>query len=359
MQELRRKVMGMKDNLGDEGMRSVINAAADFVAQSMAIQQHVRDEEVDKMVIALDAERAEELASSQRNQAEQEARRVALDAMIASSVENANQDRKEVQNEPELKRKAEAESLASSQEQAPKRAREDVTSAMLNVSLASSQGQHPQPQHEEDSQMSAAQVDNSQMSAAQVNKSDETKVDLSASSDSEDEGGAGRASGAATESESDTPASSRREEGENATIASGVAASRLEEEVKHDLESLRCAVPPTNLLVSIQEHKWVLSTIDETEHEVMLVMAERTLLLYLRTTQPENLYEPLTKDEVAKLLKALEVQYFAQVSPERKQVCSRICMHPCSSLFVSLLDGVKVVQFFNECSSIVAGHHGE
>ena len=349
MQELRRKVMAMKDNLGDEGMRSVINAAADFVAQSMAIQQHVRDEEVDKMVIALNAERAEELASSQRNQAEQEARRVALDAMIASSVENANQDRKEAQNEPELKRKAEAESLASSQEQAPKRAREDVTSAMLNVSLASSQGQHPQPQHEEDSQMSAAQV----------NKSDETKVDLSASSDSEDEGGAGRASGAATESESDTPASSRREEGENATIASGVAASRLEEEVKHDLESLRCAVPPTNLLVSIQEHKWVLSTIDETEHEVMLVMAERTLLQHRRGAQPENMYEPLTKDEVAKLLKALEVQYFAQVSPERKQVCSRICMHPCSSLFVSLLDGVKVVQFFNECSSIVAGHHGE
>ena len=257
-----------------------------------------------------------------------------------------HQDREEVENEPELKRKAEAESLASSQEQSPKRAREDVTSAMQNVSLASSQGQHPQPQHEEDSQMSAALV----------GESKEPHVDLSASS--EDEGGAGRASGAATESESDTPASSRREEGENATIASGVAASRLEEEVKHDLESLRCAVPPANLLVDIQDHKWVLSTVDETEHEVMLVMAERTLLLYLRTTQPENLYEPLTKEEVAKLLKALEVQYFAQVSPERKQVCSRICMHPCSSLFVSLLDGVKVVQFFNECSSIVAGHHG-
>ena len=314
VQELRRKVMAMKDNLGDEGMRSVINAAADYVAQSMAIRQQVRDEEVEKMVNALEEERAEELASSQRTQSEQEARRAALDAMIAESVENANQDREKVENEPELKRKAEAESLASSQEQAPKRAREDVTNAMQNVSLASSQGQHPQPQHEEDSRMSAPQV----------GESKETRVDLSASS--EDEGGAGGTSGAASESESETPASSRRQEEEN--LASVVAAQRLEEDVKHDLESLRCAVPPTNLLVDIQDHKWVLSTVDETEHEVMLVMAERTLLLYLRTTQPENLYEPLTKEEYAKLLKALEVRFFSQVSPERKQVCSRTCMHP-------------------------------
>ena len=267
--------------------------------------------------------------------------------MVAESVGQANKEREESEKEQELKRKAEAESLASSQEQAPKKAREDVTSAMQNVSLASSQGQHPQPQHEEDGQMSAERKIKSKAGHCFL------------SSSSEDEGGVGGASGAGAESESSTPASSRRQEEPNIPIASEtpassrrqeeentasiVAASRLEMEVKHNLESLRCAVPPTNLLVGMSVQKWVLSGVGETEHEVMLVIAERTLLLYLRTTQPKNMYEPLTKGEVAKLLKALEVQYLAMVSGERKQVCSRICMHPCSSLFVSLLDGIKNV----------------
>ena len=46
VQELWRKVMAMKDSLGDEGMRSVINAVAAEIGQWMAIKQQVRDEEV-------------------------------------------------------------------------------------------------------------------------------------------------------------------------------------------------------------------------------------------------------------------------------------------------------------------------
>ena len=149
-----------------------------------------------------------------------------------------------------------------------------------------------------------------------MNATPEGRVDLSPSSDDEVKSEEG---GDETEPDEATLATSQRLEAE----AHGLA-QQLAEEVKYDLESLRCAVPPTNLLVSIENNRWVLSTVQETEQEVMLVMAERTLILYRRDTQPESLYEPLTKDEVAGLLKTLEVRYTEEVSWERKQVCSQL-----------------------------------
>ena len=79
---------------------------------------------------------------------------------------------------------------------------------------------------------------------------------------------------------------------------------------------------PTNLLVDIdlENRKWVLATVEETEQEVMSVMAHRTLIQFQREIQPENMYEPLTKEEVTQLLRNLERAWVAEMTRERQQV---------------------------------------
>ena len=71
---------------------------------------------------------------------------------------------------------------------------------------------------------------------------------------------------------------------------------------------------------------WVMSTVEETEAEVMNVVETRTLVQFKRDVLPENMYDPLTKEEVSGMHLAVEREWESELRPAaRKEVTMSVC----------------------------------